>query len=222
MAYLFTNNEKTYLYTHVPKTGGTSIEFALRKNIDTNIITPNELVGHMSTNDLKQVCEDNKLSYDSFCKFSTIRNPWSWYVSHYAYLLNRLKKSGDRFDEDFTREIEVLKEESFYRFIKFIHRNRDNLVFKNNGYNTLKYQQMIDWVEGCDFILRMEDLTQESLSIVGLNIDLPAEKKNTSVHKHYTEYYDDHTMELVKDMHKDDIEIFGYRYGKPSIHCYAQ
>ena len=81
---------------------------------------------------------------------------------------------------------------------------------------------MIDWVNGCDFILRMEDLTQESLSIVGLNIDLPAEKKNTSTHKHYTEYYDDHTMELVKDMHKDDIEIFGYRYGKPSVNCYAQ
>jgi len=222
MAYLFTNNNKTYLYTHVPKTGGTSIEFALRNSIDTNIITPNALVGHLSTHDLKQVCESNKLSYNTFCKFSTIRNPWSWYVSHYAYLLNRLRKSGEGFDPDFADECVVLKEESFYNFIKFIYENRNKLVFANNGKNTLKYQQMIDWVKGCDYIIRMEDLTVDSLGVMGLNIEIPTEKKNTSIHKHYTEYYDDHTMQLVKDMHKDDIEIFGYRFGQQSTHSYAQ
>lgn len=179
-----------FIFVHVSKTAGTTIRHALEGEYD-ELHKPY----HSGISKIKE-----KLSYQVFqtyFKFGAIRNPWDREVSRYKYLQSARC-------EGFKKQKYCQNGFNEYLF-KFIELGLVN-------YDTLK----IDGKVGMDYIMKFENL-QEDFNVVCDKIGIPRQElphRNKTKRKHYTEYYDDETREIVGEKYAQDIEYFGYKFGE--------
>ena len=206
------------IYIHIPKTGGTSIEKylniynenGLRPN--TNILhghvpikfEDNEydplnvggLAGynlqHLTSNEIKKLLTVQ--IYQKYFKFTFIRNPWDRMVSEYKWAYYSLS-----FEDYINR-------------ILYVVENRIKLETKN-----AHFRPQIEYINNdLDFIGRFENFNQDIekvSSLIGLDFDikkLPHEKKTNR--KHYKEYYNEQTKQIINNIYKDDIKQFDYEF----------
>ena len=69
-----------------------------------------------------------------------------------------------------------------------------------------------------DFLIKFENLN-EDFKAVCEKIDIPYEKlphRNKSSKSHYTKYYDDELIELVRNRFMGEIEFANYEYNNPA------
>ena len=145
---------------------------------------------------------------ESYSKFSFVRNPWDRLVSihHWEKRFNKRNKMGNEIHD------------SFKAFVKNIENLKTGkLEDKNKKINSwFKYGSAYNFTKGSDFIGRFEQLQQDFYVVcnaIGIPpIELP--HKNQTNHKHYTEYYDDETRDIVAEKYAKDIEYFGYEFGE--------
>jgi len=198
------------IFVHIPKCGGTSIEDVLfkplcRRSKKDLFGFPNKyqtggLQHLMSSHIIEEVGED---IFNQYFKFSFVRNPWDKMVSQYHYTIAKR--------QDLQNHIGITKSSSFKKYI--------NRVFKAEMFVQWDQQYKFLYVnKKCvvDFLGRFESI-QEDFNIVCDKIGIRQQKLphiHKSDRKHYTEYYDDKTREIVAEKYSKDIEIFGYKFGE--------
>jgi hypothetical protein len=184
------SHKHKFIFFHIPKTGGSSSNGHLHKYGRT-LAGPHNF---------------NSNANREFFRFGFFRNPWDRFVSNYFYF----KAYGQMKGRDLHDGKIVNRYNSFLEF---------TLNFPNI-YEELKsrhWSHQVNWVKDrIDFIGRFENL-QDDFNIVCDKIGIPRQQlphKNKSKHKHYTEYYDDETKQIVAEKYAKDIEYFGYEFGE--------
>ena len=207
-----------FIFVHIPKTGGTSIEKLLHiYNYDSRKPDMDKLHGHIpvdKSNDinnplslgdiygyylqhltLDQIkCIISKKECSHFTSFAFVRNPWDRLVSEYIWAYSHLE-----FDDFINRVCEVV-------------RNRILLDTENVHFRP-QYEFLNSEI---NYICRFEKFKQELIKlnkVLSLNVNtslLPHEKK--SIRKHYSKYYSKKSVELIEEIYARDIDIYGYEY----------
>jgi len=186
-----------YIFVHIPKCGGSSIEKALLKL--EGISFPG---GSMPLKNLDKATGDEFLlgggrqhiTIDQYpdagyFKFAFVRNPWCRMVSEYIW----------------RRQVFNLPENSFRQFIlnpptsKAVDHLWPQLWFTKDKMN---------------FIGKFENLQDDFNAVLG-RLNLPQQKlthENFTQHNPYWEYYDDETRKVIAERYKSDINYFSYEF----------
>ena len=139
---------------------------------------------------------------DTYFKFAFVRNPFERIVSAVKY------------ENQYWLKNNPCVHFEFKKFVSSFN-NKPNPTHLDNVHSA-KYGSQYDFTKGCDFIGRYENL-QNDFNIICDKIGIPHQQlphQNKTKHKHYTEYYDDETREIVAEKYAKDIEYFGYRFGE--------
>jgi hypothetical protein len=191
------------IFVHIPKAAGTSLMGALRTKKFEQV---HGYVGHSKKpkkGRLDKILSSSVHDINNYFKFAFCRNPYDRIVSVWKYL-SFIKPAGrlNRFPE-------------FKNFIKL------GLNVKNDHWRWHYYPQYYHICSknrnpDIDYIGRFENL-QEDFNTICDKIGIPHQQlphKNKSKHKHYTEYYDEETKQIVAEKYAKDIEYFNYKFGE--------
>jgi hypothetical protein len=152
--------------------------------------------GHIKAKELR--AEIPPEIFDSFFKFSFVRNPWEWQVSAFHYVRQRPENA---FHE------RLLAFRDFGEYLDWrIHEEGPDLqseyVLEDTG------ELLVD------FLGRYERLTDDFAEVcrrIGVECSLP--HVNRSEHDNFRRYYTPATRDLVASAYREDIERFGYEFG---------
>ncbi len=207
---------KKFLCFSIPKVCRKSVLYHLKKR---TLIKTKQRGIHNYTIIFDNLTDDE---IKNIFKFTIVRNPWDRVVSTFCYMkqmaadpkIKPKNKKGLLCNGKF-----IGPEQKFKNFIKkeFKHRsnNEKNLLRLNPHF---RYQSTFISFEGkiyVDYVARFETIQKDWSYIakkIDAGIDLP--HINKSVHRHYTQYYDDECIEIVSRAYADDIKMLNYKYGE--------
>ena len=199
------STEKQFLFIHVPKTGGNSIQNVLKKYSEDDVVILADhqdgverfelrnknykITKHSTILDYKNAIDPEK--FQNLFKFATLRNPWERAISYY-FSPHRNAKKWNR-----KKFIELVKNMPTLR--SYLHEDHSK---------EQPIQQQID------FLIRFESLSADFKTICEqLNInhkELPV--VNASIRSHYSTYYDKELIKMIKNKYSEEIEIGSYKF----------
>lgn len=212
------STSKKFIFIHIPKTGGNSIQSILKEYSDDNITT---YAKHQEGIERFEI-ENNKYSYNkhsnlteykkelepelykSMLKFTVVRNPWDRMVSYY-FSPHRGKEEFDI--KEFKILINKIPVLGFY-------------TTELSKWERIKYRgRMLDKTKNgldsdIDFYLRFEKL-DEDFKVLCNRLEIPFKalpQYNKSNKNHYSSYYNQELKSLVGRKFREEIKFFNYRF----------
>jgi Sulfotransferase family len=196
--------QKHFLFVHVPKTAGNSIQSVLRDYSEDELVALRgeqdgvERFGlrnpkyktkkHSTLAEYREALGNEQ--FRSLYKFTCVRNPWDRMVSYYFTP---------------TQKVTAWDPKKFRKVI-------------SRALSIAEYLQL-DKDEGdpfgnVDYIMRFENLAGDfRIVCAALDISPPGlPQYNRSTREHYSKYYDDELRELVRERFAAEIERFGYAF----------
>jgi hypothetical protein len=203
---IFPCKGKDILFLHPGKTGGTSIEYALRdkymprvKLNQAKIERPNIMFGFSKQHkiflqhaDLRFYMDVLKVDLSRFVTICSIRRPYEKVLSSYHYN-KRLQKIP-------------FKEFVMKHLGPRINANAKYAV--NHFCSQTYYTRYNDYT--VDHIIKLENIVEDCKNI-GIDLKYHYSKTDAAnIYKNYLDAYDDESRNLVYKFYKEDFQLFGY------------
>jgi hypothetical protein len=196
--------QKRFLFVHIPKTAGNSIQSVLRDYSEDELVAlrgeqdgverfglrnPNyKIKKHSTLADYRAALGETK--FNSLYKFTCVRNPWDRMVSYYFTP---------------TQKTDVWDRKKFRKIVSSALSAADYLRLDTGEE---------DPFGNVDCIIRFENLADDFRTVcAALNISptiLP--QYNRSCREHYSKYYDEELRGLVRERFAAEIDHFGYSF----------
>lgn len=197
---MFYRKDHGYIFVHNPKAAGRSIRAAL--DYDKPLQCPVSHVPLYAIDDYKQ-----------YFSFGFVRNPWDRLVSYYFYLCQKDDAIDNaNYNRDQVESIGFNKWLINSRMLLF---GDDHPDVNINKMKSAQARSQMWWLKGCNFIGKYEHLEEdlnEAAYWGGFKIKNPLPALNLTIHKNYTEYYDQCSIDFVKKYFEEEIDRFGYRF----------
>ncbi|MBM4149449.1 MAG: sulfotransferase family protein [Lentisphaerae bacterium] len=223
------SDSHSYVHVAIPKTGTTSLVAALEKAHEQgggSLLLVKEQVDeafrlkyrldagddeepghakHLSAMQLR--CVLGRERFNSCFKFTVVRNPWARTVSRYRFMLEDNRPDVKPDGKVPSRKFHDLGFDAWME-------RRWAAWKKRPG----RYRMQLDKIRDesgrvmVDYIGRLEAF-QEAVDYICDRVGLPRQEAphvNPTGSKHYSEYYDGRTSDMVLEMCREDIEHFGY------------
>ena len=195
------------IFIHIPKNAGTAVEkyFGIH-NLDTLYPNDERALNHDTIYEIKSKFPNK---YKSYKKFAIVRNPYERMVSWYFHL----KEEAEREVEFFNTTLEKAFPFGFIKWLEDPFKTQfTKWKLPNNKFvqvDKLLKDTQCAWVDKTVTILKYENLKKELNEFFGEKIDLPITNKTT--HKHYLNYYNKNTLDIVYERYKEDFDKFDYK-----------
>ena len=179
-----------FVFIHINKTGGSSVEKAL--NLPFEHKTARE-----------KIAEIGRESWNKKLSFTVVRNPFDKVVSHYHY---RIKTNQTQLGD---------KPIGFTEWVELAYKDK-NPAYHDKPKMFMPQTEWINDENGAvvvNEIIYFENLTGDFNNVlqkIGKNTSLPHVKKSN--HKNYKQYYDQATIDIVAAHFAQDLEMFNYSF----------
>lgn len=213
LADMLLSYEPAFLFVHIDKAAGSSIQLALEpfasKRRDSRVRRRLVWLGGLNRLGLYRSLEFPEHAtaltarrclpasvYARMFKFAFVRNPWDRLVSRYAYLLRNTDHPKHEF---------VSRMKDFESYVDWeIERGKmsqHTYVTDNAG------RWIVDFV---GYYERLHEDFAKACARLGVRAELP--RANTSSHRDYRTYYTPELRERVAREFQRDVELFGYTF----------
>ena len=215
------SHDNKFIFIQIPKTGSDSVCACLlsmlgKRDMMRELSNPELFMRKNHHSTLEQILTTGDSDISDYYTFTFVRNPFDRVLSEYLYIPKYLKQVETGIIPRICDNLKGYKSDKFKKQFKtfkdYVTRD-DGLIFID-----LHDKQQIKYTESgrMDFIGRFENL-QQDFNIVCDKTGLPRQQLphyNKTRHKHYTEYYDDETRQIVAERYAKDIERFDYEFGE--------
>lgn len=202
------SDEKKFLFIHIPKTAGTSIQHVLEpygvteplaysRGLERYITVEHQFPPHLRYADAAAALT---VDLRHFFKFTFVRNPWDRLVSMYEYFRKDTQHAMHR------RCVSC----SFEEFVDDVAAGRATF----DTMNQIEYVKPPAGLGPLDFIGKVENIAADFAFVcrkIGIaNAELPV--LNATRHDHYRSYYSEPLKKKVEALCALDIRVFGYSF----------
>jgi hypothetical protein len=206
---------RSYVYVHIPKTGGTSLSLALeqrakrddlligdtpkakrRKRRLEGVETRGRLWKHATLADIDGLMDEAVLQ--QMFVFTMVRNPWDRVVSYYHWLRS----------QSFSHPVVYLARS--LSFAEFLYHDSVQTAFRTSP--ATSYLRDAQGRDRGDLFIRLEHFKEDARPLethLGFDIDLPHVNASARA-RDYRSYYDADLAAIVRDVCAEDISRFGY------------